>query len=244
MSDRRQDDEGCFEIFSALVDGEVSTQEVARACGVWRDDAQAQRRWSSYQLIGDVMRSDELADDSRSAQFLKSFRERLSQEPVVLAPAGLAVRHEPAMVDVPEPQMVQTPLRRRVWIGPMAVAASFVMVVGALVSSQGGLSGSVVAPVAGGDLAQGTNASSNQALALAPAWSASALTAASTVDGASFTEVGAPDATMATTVNPVWRDPQLRQLVPVQQNRQAVEPSFAASNNGDALVRNVVFDAP
>jgi sigma-E factor negative regulatory protein RseA len=43
---------------SALVDGEAEGAE--HACNRWRDDEHLRRDWHAYQLIGDVMRSEDL----------------------------------------------------------------------------------------------------------------------------------------------------------------------------------------
>ncbi len=101
---------------SALADGEA--QAADPACAGWRDDAEARRTWHAYQLIGDVMRSDDLARPaSRDAAFLAGLRERLAAEPVVLAPAP-----------VPAPAG-----RRQHWLLPAAAAAGFAVVAGVLV---------------------------------------------------------------------------------------------------------------
>jgi sigma-E factor negative regulatory protein RseA len=111
------------ERLSALVDGELDHDDADRACDSWRDDAAARRTWHTYQLIGDVLRSDDLASDAmHDASFLTALRERLAAEPVVLAPMALpraaeAVRAEPARP-------------RFGWRMPAALAAGFVMVIG------------------------------------------------------------------------------------------------------------------
>lgn len=99
---------------SALADGDA--QAADPACAGWRDDAEARRTWHAYQLIGDVMRSDDLARPAaRDADFLAGLRERLAAEPVVLAPAPVPAR------------------RRQHWLLPVAAAAGFVVVAGVLV---------------------------------------------------------------------------------------------------------------
>jgi len=114
------------EQLSALLDGEVDAADVSRACAHWRDDAASRDVWHAYHLIGDVMRSDDLASTSeRDAAFLARLRVRLSSEPVVLAPAPLAA---PMAV----PVRGGARLVRR-WRGPAAVAAGFVAVAGVLV---------------------------------------------------------------------------------------------------------------
>jgi hypothetical protein len=75
---------------SSLMDGELDASAVSRACGQWRDDPEVRARWHTYHVIGDVLRSYELASDGgHDAAFLAAFRQRLAQEPVVLAPAAL-----------------------------------------------------------------------------------------------------------------------------------------------------------
>jgi sigma-E factor negative regulatory protein RseA len=87
---------------------------------LWRDDADARQSWHLYHLIGDVMRSDDLAaQPSRDTAFLEGLRSRLASEPVPLAPA---------------PVPAAPPLGRRLgWRAPVAVAAGFVAVAATLV---------------------------------------------------------------------------------------------------------------
>jgi sigma-E factor negative regulatory protein RseA len=80
---------GPHEWLSAAVDGQPSA--LGPACQAWRDDAQARATWHRYHLIGDVMRSQELASKpARDAAFLQAIRQRLVAEPVVLAPVVIA----------------------------------------------------------------------------------------------------------------------------------------------------------
>jgi sigma-E factor negative regulatory protein RseA len=113
---------------SALADGDADALEPGLAA--WRHDANARARWHSYHLIGDVLRSDELAQTAgHDAAFLTRLRERLDEEPVPLSPAPL----------VSQPARVQ-PSGLRAWRGrivmPAAVAAGFLVVAGALVVTQ------------------------------------------------------------------------------------------------------------
>lgn len=114
------------EEFSALVDGELSTDGVARACASWRSDARSRQTWHAYHLIGDVLRSDDLATrPARDADFLNRLRERLADEPVVLAPATMPAAAAP-------PEMGSRRAMRH-WRAGAAVAAGFVAVAGVLV---------------------------------------------------------------------------------------------------------------
>lgn len=106
---------------SALADGEPAA--LPHATALWRDDAAARESWHLYHLIGDVMRSDDLAArPARDAEFLANLRQRLAQEPV---PVPLA----PAPAAAAAPPMA----RRLGWRAPAAVAAGFVAVAATLV---------------------------------------------------------------------------------------------------------------
>ena len=123
------------EELSALVDGELHAGAVAGACGRWRSDASSRATWHAYQLIGDVLRSEDLASDSaRDAAFLSALRGRLAAEPVVLAPERAADEAEAAPVAA---SFGGAPRRRWTWAAPAAVAAGFVAVAGVLVVMRG-----------------------------------------------------------------------------------------------------------
>ena len=112
------------EQLSALADGELGPKEVARACANWRAGTSSHTTWHAYHLIGDVLRSDDLASIPRldHASFEK-LRERLAAEPVVLAPdsafRGAAVNRA---------QRKPWP-----WAALSAVAAGFAAVAGVLI---------------------------------------------------------------------------------------------------------------
>lgn len=137
MSDLPFDDEAkSYECLSALADGQAADHEIAQACAAWRGQEDARERWHAYHLIGDVMRSDGLAQDARGDQaFLDAFRARLAQEPVILAPAALAPAVAAVAMAEPAVANLSYPLHRRRWAGPVAVAAGFVMVLGAVVTT-------------------------------------------------------------------------------------------------------------
>lgn len=114
LDDAHQDDPGAW--LSALADGQADA--LPRACQAWRDDAKARQTWHAYHLIGDVLRSEDLAHKpAHDAAFLASLRDKLAAEPVVLAPAPVKPR-------------------RQAWLVPTAVAAGFVVVAGVLVVSR------------------------------------------------------------------------------------------------------------
>jgi sigma-E factor negative regulatory protein RseA len=130
-----------LERVSALMDGEIDGDAVSQACGHWRESVTVQAQWHAYHLIGDVMRSDDLATDPASdIAFLTAFRARLSSEPVVLAPQ---TRQAAPMVGAGRAPRVANGGRvgRWSWVGTSAVAAAFVAVAGVLVVTRPGLPG-------------------------------------------------------------------------------------------------------
>ena len=118
------------ERLSAMVDGETDDAAVRLACAQWRERPELISTWREYQLIGDVLRSDDLASTAaHDASFLQSLRARLSAEPTVLLPAA------PAPGD---PAPARTPYEaRRSWLAASAVAAGFMAVAGVLVVLRG-----------------------------------------------------------------------------------------------------------
>jgi sigma-E factor negative regulatory protein RseA len=111
------------EQLSALADGEVDAAAAGAACAAWKTDAELRRTWHAWHLIGDVLRSEDLASSAeRDQRFLVALRGRLALEPVVLAPE-------------PRPAAAAAPGRRAGgrWLLPSAVAAGFTLVVGTFV---------------------------------------------------------------------------------------------------------------
>ena len=81
------------ERLSAFVDGELFGEEHVNLDKFLADfDGDDRAAWSSYHLIGDALRSDDLAvSPARSSAFLSDFAVRLESEPHVLAPASGSV---------------------------------------------------------------------------------------------------------------------------------------------------------
>lgn len=125
---------------SSLMDGELPGDEADGACALWRQDGRARADWHAWHLIGDVLRSDELAArPARDAAFLTALRGRLADEPVPLAPQPLPVvetTRQPLVANgVPAQSLVAAAparrLRGRGWLmAPAAMAAGFLAVVG------------------------------------------------------------------------------------------------------------------
>jgi sigma-E factor negative regulatory protein RseA len=126
------------EALSALVDGEADAAAAGDGVSHWRDDEDAKATWHAYQLIGDVLRSEDLAGGHRDRVFLQRMHSRLIQEPALLAPAP----------DLP--QQVASVAHGGVlhrWAVPVGLAAGVALVLGTLlVVRQGpGADGSVLA---------------------------------------------------------------------------------------------------
>ena len=129
MSQPDSDHSSSRRILSALVDGDATDSEAARAFQAWRDDPDARASWHAYQLIGDVLRSDDLAAEPAADEaFLVALRARLATEPVVLAP-----QPRPQEDAVAQPAAANGAARGRArWQGPIAMAAGFLAVIGVL----------------------------------------------------------------------------------------------------------------
>lgn len=128
---------------SSLSDGELGSAEAAMLTQDWQRNASMRETWHAYQLIGDVLRSDDLAvDPARDEAFLQRLRAQLASEPVVMAPSGLALPVAETVDLFAEGTtrvsggMAVRP--GRAWQRPMAVAAGFVAVAGVAMMMRGG----------------------------------------------------------------------------------------------------------
>ncbi len=79
---------------SSLADGDTAGLDaqggVSAALATWRTDADARQAWHSYHLIGDVMRSEDLAHTAtQDLAFMSRLRDRLEAETLHLLPAGM-----------------------------------------------------------------------------------------------------------------------------------------------------------
>lgn len=116
------DDSG-KERLSALADGELDQAGSTASCSAWTRDTQLRADWHAWHLIGDVLRSEDLASDPRHDRaFCAELRSRLQAEPVVLAPAS-ALARSPRRGD-------ERQVRRGRWTTAGAIAAGLVLAVG------------------------------------------------------------------------------------------------------------------
>jgi sigma-E factor negative regulatory protein RseA len=120
MADPHPERDDDWAALSSMSDGEADPGMQERCLALWAADAQARGRWRDYQLIGDVLRSRELARDaSHDADFVSALRARLTREPTVLRP-------KPASV-----------VRSRAWGVPMAALAGVAAVAGVAIVLRG-----------------------------------------------------------------------------------------------------------
>lgn len=133
MKPQAQTDTGepLLQRLSALCDGEARGPDLDAALSAWRSDApQVRQRWHAYSVIGDVLRSEDLSPRSAShdAAFVERLRERLAQEPVVLAPVA----------ELQAPVAATAVWTWRRLSAPMAMAAGVMTVVGVAVMMRSG----------------------------------------------------------------------------------------------------------
>ena len=119
-------------LLSAMADGEAGAADFSRGCAAWAGaDARTRQGWHAYHLIGDVLRSDDLASPpARDRAFLDRLNARLDREPAVLAPEPLPT----------------APNRRPAWAMPVALAAGVMALATVLAVSTGPSDGGSPAP--------------------------------------------------------------------------------------------------
>ncbi len=127
------------ERLSALLDGALDGDAVTQACEQWRASVESRSAWHAYALIGDVLRSDDLAGGAASdAGFLAALRRRMENEPVVCAPQPRGLPAETLPLEASHAVAGGRP-RRWSWMAPTAVAAGFVAVAGVLTLTRPGM---------------------------------------------------------------------------------------------------------
>lgn len=77
------------ELISALADGQLRGDELASAVRLAASDAEARATWHVYHLVGDVLRSQDLACASTDAAFMARLSARLAHEPMDAPEAAL-----------------------------------------------------------------------------------------------------------------------------------------------------------
>ena len=85
------------EIISAMADGQLRGGAFARGMELAAGDPAALEAWHAYHLIGDVLRSSELAAGTLPDVFLARLRSRLQQEQPLAAPVSGGAPQTPAL---------------------------------------------------------------------------------------------------------------------------------------------------
>lgn len=84
------------ELISALADGQLRGDAFARGVELAASDPAAREAWQAYHLIGDVLRSGELAVAGSPSAFLERLQRRLRDEPPLAARVVPRVVPDPA----------------------------------------------------------------------------------------------------------------------------------------------------
>ena len=80
-------DSSRLDLLSSSMDDELGLDDADQMLAIWRQDAGAREAWHAYHLIGDVLRSEDLAAaPAHDEVFLQALRGRLTREPVPIKP--------------------------------------------------------------------------------------------------------------------------------------------------------------
>lgn len=81
-------DSSRLDLLSSSMDDELGLDDADQMLAIWRQDAGAREAWHAYHLIGDVLRSEDLAAaPAHDEVFLQALRGRLTREPVPIKPS-------------------------------------------------------------------------------------------------------------------------------------------------------------
>ncbi|HYF17531.1 MAG TPA: sigma-E factor negative regulatory protein [Ramlibacter sp.] len=89
------------ELISALADGQLRGRDAVQAVEAVCADRSALATWQAYHLIGDVLRSPDLAAGAPAPAFLDRLSARLAQEHPQVVPASVAGQLPPERVSAP-----------------------------------------------------------------------------------------------------------------------------------------------
>lgn len=124
------------ERISALVDGQLDGDQFLRTMTEVCSEPEAAQTWLAYHVVGDVLRSPELAPSVHDLQFLDRFSQRLALE-ADLRPAnaqmseeGLGLDPSPLPLAALLPSANDSVFRRKMWAGAACVLVSAVLGLG------------------------------------------------------------------------------------------------------------------
>lgn len=157
------DDEQRRTQLSAIMDGAADPAELRQWLAQDARRPEALADWHAYHLIGDVLRSPDLAASAQHDQRLFSrIQQAVAQEPVVLAPGALpeptqaSPTWEARAGDHQLPQVANAragarvaPMRRRLWAGTAAAVAGFAVVATAFITTRADFGDGPVISLAG-----------------------------------------------------------------------------------------------
>ncbi len=148
------------ELISALVDSQLSGEDLGHVLSACKSDPEALASWNAYHLIGDVLRSPGLAPHGADAAFIARLRGSLSQLPDIHVGAD-ARTPAPVSVEIsaglPKPEASNDAAFRWKLIAGFASVAAVAAIAWAGASS-------LLAPASGPQLAQ--SGSSQQVLVM------------------------------------------------------------------------------
>lgn len=135
------------EQLSALMDGELEGEALAEALRLAHGE-ESQATWGLYHLVGDVLRSPELAAHA-SSPLLGRLREQLAQEPAaVRVPLVLQSESSVVSVHVPQPAANASVFRWKMVAGIASMAAVAAIGWNSVEALRGGSAQLASAPVA------------------------------------------------------------------------------------------------
>lgn len=94
--DTMNDDLKKREQLSALADGQLHGEELAQVLQ-WAEEDDGRETWQAYHLVGDVMRSADLASADNGRDFLAKLHQRMAQEPLPVRP----LLQTPTQIELP-----------------------------------------------------------------------------------------------------------------------------------------------
>ena len=129
------------EMLSALADGQLSGNALTQALEFSSQD-EGRETWQLYQLVGDVLRSPELARPVDNGDFLVRLRTQLAQEAAPVAQATVSSPTAPAQPVLtqftPPPQAANDSVFRWKMVAGLASLAAVVTLVWSAVGGLGG----------------------------------------------------------------------------------------------------------
>lgn len=129
------------EMLSALADGQLSGNALTQALEFSSQD-EGRETWQLYQLVGDVLRSPELARPVDNGDFLARLRTQLAQEAAPVAQATVSSPAAPAQPVLtqftPPPQAANDSVFRWKMVAGLASLAAVVTLVWSAVGGLGG----------------------------------------------------------------------------------------------------------